>query len=54
MFASSCAQVCQLRETLADLQEQDYDFSDAAKTLIGIPLESGHRCIAVDLCFVKV
>ena len=37
-------QVCALRESYADLLENDDEFSEAAKVLIGIPLESGNRC----------
>ncbi|GAA5950086.1 hypothetical protein JCM21900_004591 [Sporobolomyces salmonicolor] len=36
-------QVCTLREQYADLLEADEEFPEAAKVLIGIPLESGSR-----------
>lgn len=36
-------QVCKLREMYADLLEEDEEWSEAAKVLIGIPLEAGHR-----------
>ncbi|GAA6017560.1 hypothetical protein JCM10207_001207 [Rhodosporidiobolus poonsookiae] len=35
--------VCTLREQYADLLEEDEEFPEAAKVLIGIPLESGTR-----------
>lgn len=34
-----------MREQYADLLEQDEEFPEAAKVLIGIPLESGSRCV---------
>ncbi|GAA5854826.1 hypothetical protein JCM5353_006069 [Sporobolomyces roseus] len=37
------AEVCVLREKYADLLEEDEEFPEAAKVLIGIPLESGSR-----------
>ncbi|CEQ40071.1 SPOSA6832_01648, partial [Sporobolomyces salmonicolor] len=37
------SQVCTLREQYADLLEADEEFPEAAKVLIGIPLESGSR-----------
>ncbi|GAA6020825.1 hypothetical protein JCM11491_004666 [Sporobolomyces phaffii] len=36
-------EVCVLREKYADLLEEDEEFPEAAKVLIGIPLESGSR-----------
>lgn len=39
------AQVCTLREQYADLLEGDEEFPEAAKVLIGIPLEAGSRCV---------
>ncbi|GAA5847919.1 hypothetical protein JCM9279_003491 [Rhodotorula babjevae] len=36
-------QICTLREQYADLLEQDEEFPEAARVLIGIPLESGSR-----------
>lgn len=36
-------QVCTLRESYADLLEADEEFPEAAKVLIGIPLESSSR-----------
>ncbi|BGP26256.1 COP9 signalosome complex subunit 4 [Rhodotorula toruloides] len=36
-------QLCKLREHYGDLLEQDEEFPEAAKVLIGIPLESGSR-----------
>lgn len=44
-------EVCTLRESYADLLEQDEEFPQAAKVLIGIPLESGTR---TDLYKLKV
>ncbi|GAA6061869.1 hypothetical protein JCM10212_001302 [Sporobolomyces blumeae] len=43
------AEVCTLREQYADLLEQDEEFPEAAKVLIGIPLESGSRSDAYKL-----
>lgn len=40
---SSFAQICTVREQYADLLEQDEEFPEAARVLIGIPLESGSR-----------
>ncbi|GAA5906621.1 uncharacterized protein JCM6883_004535 [Sporobolomyces salmoneus] len=37
------SEVCVLREKYADLLEEDEEFPEAAKVLIGIPLESGSR-----------
>lgn len=36
-------QVCTLREEYADMLQDDEDWSDAAKVLMAIPLESGGR-----------
>ncbi|KAG0654147.1 hypothetical protein C6P46_001957 [Rhodotorula mucilaginosa] len=36
-------EICTLREQYADLLEQDEEFPEAARVLIGIPLESGSR-----------
>ncbi|GAA5823014.1 hypothetical protein JCM3770_005379 [Rhodotorula araucariae] len=36
-------QICTLREQYAELLEQDEEFPEAARVLIGIPLESGSR-----------
>jgi COP9 signalosome complex subunit 4 len=36
-------QICTLRERYGDILEQDEEFPEAAKVLIGIPLESGQR-----------
>jgi hypothetical protein len=36
-------QVCSLREQYAELLENDEEYSEAAKVLMGIPLESGGR-----------
>ncbi|GAA5956146.1 hypothetical protein JCM3765_005466 [Sporobolomyces pararoseus] len=36
-------EICTLRENYADLLEQDEEFPEAAKVLIGIPLESGTK-----------
>ncbi|KAI8642884.1 hypothetical protein BD408DRAFT_343448 [Parasitella parasitica] len=38
----------QLREKLASVYEDEDDFLEAAKTLQGIPLDSGHRAISDD------
>lgn len=40
---SARKQVCSLREVYAQLLEDDEEFPEAAKVLIGIPLESGSR-----------
>lgn len=37
------SQVCSLREQYAELLENDEEYSEAAKVLMGIPLESGGR-----------
>lgn len=40
---AASAQVCSLREQYAELLENDEEYSEAAKVLMGIPLESGGR-----------
>jgi hypothetical protein len=39
--AGVSSEICTLREQYADLLEQDEEFPEAARVLIGIPLESG-------------
>ncbi|OZJ04744.1 hypothetical protein BZG36_01791 [Bifiguratus adelaidae] len=41
-------QMSQLREQLASVYEEEEDYSAAARTLQGIPLDSGHRTISDD------
>lgn len=45
-------QLSQLREKLASVYEDEDDHLEAAKTLQGIPLDSGHRY--VDLFIYRV
>jgi COP9 signalosome complex subunit 4 len=40
-------QLSQLREKLASVYEDEDDYLEAAKTLQGIPLDSGHRYVVL-------
>lgn len=47
MKAHPC-QVSTLRFQLADLLEEEEEWSEAAKVLMGISLDSGQRCVPLD------
>ena len=59
VFVFAHNQVTALRETLADVYQRDEQFTDAARVLARIPLDSGEHieskkrfCYWLDLCFV--